>query len=131
MLSLCVLHLTWVHSEYSQHTPSAPWWRQSLPVNDRALLASLTDGERHSLACELQQRAHWHDKLMCFRISVRKALRDREEEARKAIIAELGQMLTMKVWHGVRASASLWRVSGLCEQTSATARLCLNNSNTG
>jgi len=28
-------------------------------------------------------------------------LRDREAEAKKAIMAELGQMLTMKVWHGV------------------------------
>jgi hypothetical protein len=31
---------------------------------------------------------------MCFRISVRKALRERESEARKAIEAELRQMLT-------------------------------------
>jgi len=72
-----------------------------LPLRDRVYLASLTDQERHALGCELHQRAHWHDKQMCFRISVRKALRERESEARKAIEAELQQMLTMKVWHGV------------------------------
>jgi len=67
----------------------------------RVMLASLSDRERNALGNELHQRADWHDKQMCFRISVRKALRERESEARKAIEAELRQMLTMKVWHGV------------------------------
>jgi len=71
-----------------------------LPLRDRVYLASLSDRERNALGDELHQR-DWHDKQMCFRISVRKALRERESEARKAIEAELRQMLTMKVWHGV------------------------------
>ena len=72
-----------------------------MPMVARVMLASLSDRERNALGNELHQRADWHDKQMCFRISVRKALRERESEARKAIEAELRQMLTMKVWHGV------------------------------
>jgi hypothetical protein len=45
------------------------------------------------------------EKDFVFKISVRSALRDRETEARPAIIAELQKMVDKRVWHGVKASS--------------------------
>jgi hypothetical protein len=39
-----------------------------------------------------------------FKISVRAALRDREDEARPVIMAELQQMVNKNVWHGVHST---------------------------
>jgi hypothetical protein len=45
------------------------------------------------------------EKDFVFKISVRSALRDRETEARPAIMAELQQMVDKRVWHGVKVSS--------------------------
>ena len=57
--------------------------------------------DRSALRHEMDKRSHWHDREYCFKVSVRAALRDRGESARVAILDELRQMLTKKVWHGV------------------------------
>ncbi len=43
-------------------------------------------------------------KDYAFKISITAALRDRGDEARSVIMAELQQMLDKKVWHGVRTN---------------------------
>jgi hypothetical protein len=50
---------------------------------------------------ELHKRASWHDHDYAFTMSVRAALRERGEDARPVIMAELKQMLDKKVWHAV------------------------------
>jgi len=40
-----------------------------------------------------------------FKISVRAAQKDREDEARPVIMAELQQMVEKKVWHGVNSNS--------------------------
>ena len=78
------------------------------PPGNVAVLQVVDDirdaGDRAALRRELDQRADWHDREYCFKVSVRAALRDRGESARTAILDELRQMLTKKVWHGVHVS---------------------------
>lgn len=61
-----------------------------------------TAATREVLTRQLHMRAHWHDRDFAFNISVRAALRDRGEDARPVIMAELQQMVSKGVWHGVR-----------------------------
>ena len=46
---------------------------------------------------------HWHDRAFAFKISLRKALKDRPAEAEKVVFEELGQIHRMGVWHGINA----------------------------
>ena len=53
---------------------------------------------------QLCRRSNWHDIDFAFTMSVRAALRERGEEAKSVITAELQQMCDKRVWHGVHAS---------------------------
>ena len=45
-------------------------------------------------------RSQWQDSLYAFKISVRKAMKERPNDAEPVIIKEMKQMLEKKVWHG-------------------------------
>ncbi len=62
------------------------------------------DASRAEIRRQLLKRKDWIDKDYAFTMSVRAALRERGEEARPVIMAELQQMMDKKVWHGVIAS---------------------------
>lgn len=53
----------------------------------------------------LIHRANFHDEKFAFKMSVRAAMRDRGEEAKPVIEAELQQMLDKGVWHAVKTSS--------------------------
>lgn len=59
------------------------------------------DADRAEIRRQLLLRSHWRDPEFAFKISVRAALRERGEEARTVILAELQQMVDKKVWHGI------------------------------
>eukprot|EP01037_Dinobryon_pediforme_P029665 gene29665-33390_t len=63
--------------------------------------ASIENG----IGTQLRRRAQWHDKQYMFKMSVKSAMRDRPEEARAVIMAEIKQMVDKKVWHGVHLEA--------------------------
>ena len=63
--------------------------------------ASIANG----IGTQLRRRAQWHDKQYMFKMSVKSAMRDRPEEARAVIMAEIKQMVDKKVWHGVHLEA--------------------------
>ena len=65
-----------------------------LSSNDEAM-------SRAEIKKQLQLRSDWYDKDFAFTMSVRAALRERGEEARPVIMAELQQMVDKNVWHGV------------------------------
>ena len=56
---------------------------------------------RAEIRKQLELKSAWHDKDFAFTMSVRAALRERGEEARPVIMAELQQMVDKNVWHGV------------------------------
>jgi hypothetical protein len=62
------------------------------------------DACRAEIRRQLLKRKDWIDKDYAFTMSVEAALRERGEEARPVIMAELQQMMDKKVWHGVIAS---------------------------
>ena len=53
---------------------------------------------------QLYRRSCLDDTEFAFTMSVRTALRERGEDAKSLITAELQQMCDKKVWHGVHAS---------------------------
>jgi hypothetical protein len=53
---------------------------------------------------QLVRRSDWHDTDFTFTMSVRAAMRERGEETRPVIMAELQQMVDKKVWHAVDTS---------------------------
>ena len=74
----------------------------SLPAPpSNAVNIGIDAADRAALRREVDARSHWHDKEYCFKVSVKAALRERGESARTAILDELKQMVTKKVWHGV------------------------------
>ena len=56
---------------------------------------------RRELRRQLALRQNWRDTDFAFTISVKMALRERGEEARPVIMAELQQMVDKRVWHGM------------------------------
>ena len=56
---------------------------------------------RRDVRKQLELRSPWRDTEYAFKISVRMAMRDRPEEARPVIMAELQQMVDKRVWHAV------------------------------
>ena len=56
---------------------------------------------RRDIRKQLILRSSWRDTEFAFKISVRMAMRDRPEEARPVIMAELQQMVDKRVWHAV------------------------------
>jgi hypothetical protein len=56
---------------------------------------------RREIRKQLILRSSWRDTEFAFKISVRMAMRDRPEEARPVIMAELQQMVDKRVWHAV------------------------------
>ena len=92
---------------------------QSLPSPPRALiLHSTTDALQAEIRKQLLQRSDWHDTEFAFTMSVKAALRERKEEATPVILAELKQMLTKRVWHGVHS----------CNLTSSQRRSIIRSS---
>ena len=72
---------------------------EAMPVQfDRADFARAEIRRQLLLVCD------WRDTVYALKISVRRAMKDKPEEAREAIVAELKQMLRLKVWHPVRYS---------------------------
>jgi hypothetical protein len=63
------------------------------------------DASRAEIRRQLLKRKDWIDKDYAFTMSVRAALRERGEEARPVIMAELQQMMDKKVLHCVIASS--------------------------
>ena len=59
---------------------------------------------RREIRRQLAIRKHWRDTEFAFTISVKMAMRDRGEEARPVIMAELQQMVDKKVWHGMHVN---------------------------
>jgi hypothetical protein len=45
-------------------------------------------------------RSQWQDSLYAFKISVRKAMKERPQDAEPVIMKEMRQMLDKRVWHG-------------------------------
>ena len=83
-------------------------WSQRLGVRTPAgvLLARYQgDADRAEIRRQLLLRHHWRDAAFVFKIAVRAALRERGEEARAVIMAELRQMVHKKVWHGVHMAS--------------------------
>ena len=74
-------------------------------ANEVILIYSEADESRAALRRHLLFRSNWIDKDFAFHISVRAALRERPEEARPVIMAELQQMVDKGVWHGIKASS--------------------------
>ena len=72
--------------------------------NELILIYSEADESRAALRRHLLFRSNWIDKDFAFHISVRAALRERPEEARPVIMAELKQMVDKGVWHGIKVS---------------------------
>jgi hypothetical protein len=62
------------------------------------------DMDKQEIRKQLVNRSQWHDKDFALTMSVRAALRERGEEARPVIIAELQQMVDKNVWHGVKVA---------------------------
>jgi len=62
-------------------------------ANEIILIYSEADESRAALRRHLLFRSNWIDKDFAFHISVRAALRERPEEARPVIMAELKQMV--------------------------------------
>lgn len=70
------------------------------------LIRRRIDATRAKMRRELVLRSDCRDAQdYAFKISVRAALRDREDEARPVIMAELKQMVDKKVWHGVHSTS--------------------------
>jgi hypothetical protein len=63
------------------------------------------DETRSLLMQQLHHRRNWHDQQFVFKMSVRAALRERGEEARPVIMAELQQMIDKGVWRAIRTSS--------------------------
>lgn len=73
--------------------------------NARALVIhSRADADKAEIRKQLARRSDWHDNDFAFTMSVRAAMRERGEEARPVIMAELQQMVDKKVWHAVDTS---------------------------
>jgi len=69
------------------------------------LIRRRIDANRAKMRRELVVRSDCKDAQdYAFKISVRAALRDREDEARPVIMAELQQMVDKNVWHGVHST---------------------------
>jgi hypothetical protein len=87
-----------------QHLPAA---RLQIGERDRSednqllSLRKLHDDDRSALRRQLHHRRHWHDRTALLNVSVKAAIRERGEEARTVITAELAQMIDKNVWHGV------------------------------
>jgi hypothetical protein len=98
--------------EQRQHLPAQrhPWHydpseADSLQgIRGARVLVVGDDASRAEIRRQLLKRKDWIDKDYAFTMSVRAALRERGEEARPVIMAELQQMMDKKVWHGVIAS---------------------------
>lgn len=79
-------------------------WSQRLrpgPEMNVLLTRVTNDATRREVRRQLELRGQWRDTAFAFKISVRAALRERGEEARPVIMAELQQMVDKRVWHGV------------------------------
>ena len=88
------------------------------PLPPALLIAKLRRSNQHlNWAPTLQRRVRsaeirrqlllvsdWRDTVYALKVSVRRAMKDKPVEAREAIIAELKQMLRLKVWHPVHYS---------------------------
>jgi len=66
---------------------------------------TLTKGQKlaagKDIRSQLVRRSQWHDTQYAFKMSVKAAMKDRPEEARPVIMAEIQQMVDKGVWHGV------------------------------
>jgi len=72
------------------------------PPSKLTLLAhDQNEDARREIRRQLELRQHWRDTTYAFTISVKMAMRDRGEEARPVIMAEIQQMVDKRVWHGV------------------------------
>ena len=65
------------------------------------LVHEQNEASRQEIRRQLALRSQWRDTDFAFTISVRMALKNRGEEARPVIMAELQQMVDKHVWHGV------------------------------
>jgi len=72
-------------------------------ANELILIYPEADESRAALRRHLLFRYNWIDKNFAFHISVRAALRERAEEVRPVLMAELKQMVDKGVWHGIRS----------------------------
>jgi hypothetical protein len=68
---------------------------------DQAVLATIHAADRQCLHAHLERRKHWHDTQAMLNVSMKAAIRERGEEARSVITAELAQLLDKQAWHGV------------------------------
>jgi hypothetical protein len=64
-------------------------------------LKKIQDEDRACLRRHLHHRRNWRDSHAMLNVSVKQAIRERGEEARTVITAELAQILEKEVWHGV------------------------------
>jgi len=75
---------------------------QGLPSSTVLVLEIL---ERHKVLADFRGAVlltrPWHDREFAFKIAVKKAMKDRPQEAERVIMEELGQIHGMGVWHGV------------------------------
>jgi hypothetical protein len=91
----------------SNFTETGVRWSRRLAGNAAEavpVLFSLTDHARAEIRRQLLLVSDWRVTVYALKVSVRRAMKDKPVEAREAIIAELKQMLRLKVWHPVHYS---------------------------
>jgi hypothetical protein len=76
-------------------------YRGVLPSKYDLVFHEENEDARREIRRQLAIRKHWRDTEFAFTISVKMAMRDRGEEARPVIMAELQQMADKQVWHGM------------------------------
>ena len=76
-------------------------YRGALPSKFDLVVHEQNEESRREIRRQLALRQNWRDTDFAFTISVKMALRERGEEARPVIMAELQQMVDKRVWHGM------------------------------